>query len=222
MSPASNTPSVPFYTDGAVTIYHADCLDVLGELPVADLAFADPPYNSGLSYGPDTDDSREDYWDWLGVRLALLDEVGEVVLVKHSALKLGAFMERWPGRVLVWTKSVTAGYPIKGISMHWEPVHWLKGSACQHSKDIFDCPAIINTRDRSTGHRAQFPEAVAGWLIQTFTNPGGLVIDAFAGSGTMLRAAKDLGRYAIGIEIEEHWCQVAADRCAQDVLEFAS
>jgi site-specific DNA-methyltransferase (adenine-specific) len=57
-------------------------------------------------------------------------------------------------------------------------------------------------------------------IVATMSRPGDVVLDPFAGSGTTLRAAKDLGRRAIGVEIDEHWCAVAATRCAQDVLDF--
>ncbi|MFA7295829.1 MAG: site-specific DNA-methyltransferase [Dehalococcoidia bacterium] len=67
-------------------------------------------------------------------------------------------------------------------------------------------------------HPTEKPIALVRQWIADFTDPGDLILDPFMGSGTTLRAAKDLGRRAIGIELEERWCAVAAERLRQSVL----
>lgn len=67
-------------------------------------------------------------------------------------------------------------------------------------------------------HPAIFPDALAKDHITSWSSPGDTVLDCFAGSGTTLRAAKELGRKAIGIEIEERYCEIAAKRLQQEVL----
>ena len=70
-------------------------------------------------------------------------------------------------------------------------------------------------------HPAIFPYALAADHIRTLSNPGDLVLDPMAGSGTTLRAAKDLGRLYVGVEIYEPYCRIIADRMAQSVLPIA-
>lgn len=81
----------------------------------------------------------------------------------------------------------------------------------------FDPPPVSK---RHGGHPTAKPEALIAHLIASTTREGDAVLDPFMGSGTALRVAKDLGRKAIGIELEERYCEAAANRCAQEVLPW--
>jgi site-specific DNA-methyltransferase (adenine-specific) len=70
-------------------------------------------------------------------------------------------------------------------------------------------------------HPGQFPETLARDHITSWSNEGDIILDPFSGSGTTLKAAKILNRRAIGIEIEEKYCEIAANRLSQEVFDFA-
>ena len=72
--------------------------------------------------------------------------------------------------------------------------------------------------DRPEGHPGPRSLKAARWLLSWWSDEGETILDPFMGSGTTLRAAKDLGRKAIGIEIEERYCELAAKRMAQTVM----
>ena len=80
-----------------------------------------------------------------------------------------------------------------------------QGRKGEHQMDIHD-------------HPATFPYALAADHIKSWSNPGDLVLDPFCGSGTTLRAAVDLGRRAIGIEVSPDYCGIIRRRMAQAVL----
>ena len=69
-------------------------------------------------------------------------------------------------------------------------------------------------------HTTQKPIELMDALVDQFTDPGDVILDPYTGSGTTLVAAKGLGRRAIGIERDERYCEIAARRLAQDVLDF--
>jgi len=79
----------------------------------------------------------------------------------------------------------------------------------------------INPSCGENDHPAVFPERLAADHIQSWSNPGDLVLDPFTGSGTTCKAAKELGRNFLGFEINPEYCKIAERRIAQEVLDFA-
>lgn len=83
---------------------------------------------------------------------------------------------------------------------------------------VFECLTVRAGRFFANYHTAEKPVKLVGELIDLFTDPGDLILDPFAGSGTTLRAAKDLSRRCIGIEIEERYCEITVKRLQQENL----
>lgn len=217
----------PYYDEGGVTIYHGDCREVL-EWLAADVLLTDPPYgvdwnqpaylalgksrgqrtkeHAGIANDGDTS-ARDD---------ALLlwgDKPGLVFGSAEIPPPLGT------RRTLVWRKPADAGLFGSIIwRKDWEPIfmvgRWPQAPATESS--------IITT---DFGSHRQYAQGVHPHAKPTDTLkrllahcPPGAIADPFMGSGSTLRAAKDLGRRAIGIEIEERYCEIAARRMGQEVL----
>jgi DNA modification methylase len=167
-------------------------------------------------------------------------ECDELIWVKPDSIPLGDVnrpRRSWE-RILWFSRVATKVYPKQagsprvqtiGGSMSvqsdkWSACHSLKRNIPITGRDMVRTPDYIvqYTGEPAIGidHPARFPTGLASWLIKLGTRNDGTVIDPFVGSGTTLRAAKDLGRKAIGIEIEERYCEIAAKRLAQEVLPF--
>ena len=96
------------------------------------------------------------------------------------------------------------------------------GAACKWygGNDVPNVLRIAGLKPKAEGHPTPKPVALPRWFIRLHSAPGELVLDPFMGSGTTLVAAKLEGRKAIGIEIEEKYCEMAVKRLAQEVLQF--
>ena len=215
---------VPYYDHAGITIYHGDCREILPTLPPVDLVLTDPPYgifrktnDDGMMFGNPTiysTDKSAAEWDEKpsGPTLDLVKTKGKQFVIwggNYMADLLGPC--RGP---LVWNKMTGANSYADG-EMAWANV--------AGTMRIFThqwCGAFKDSeRGLRATHPTQKPLALMTWCISLADNPE-TVLDPFMGSGTTLRAAKDLGRKAIGIEIEEKYCEIAAKRLSQEVFNF--
>jgi len=197
----------PYYEHNGITIYHGDCREILPGIE-ADAVVTDPPYGIGFAGQPTKWQRRAGAapmsWD------DAAPDLGAVIAATPWACIWGGNYFRLPPSRgwLVWTK------PDSPPSMGSVEMAWLSedrtAKHIQHS--------ISATNKERLGHPTQKPLRVMRWCIGF--SPLGTILDPFMGSGTTLRAAKDLGRKAIGIEIEERYCEIAAKRLAQEVLDF--
>lgn len=214
----------PYYEHAGITIYHGDCREILPRIGPVDVVVTDPPYNAGLDYGQGTNDARgwPEYIEWLVEIINRCEQAatGPVfVFVSVNGLLSLAVAKR-PRHVCVWAKPMSFS-PRQGGSPflpHWEPcavfgrVHGEGGRVPDYSlADVWH-----HNTARRNGHPCPKPLSLLLGILGRV--PGEVVLDPFMGSGTTLVAAKRLGRQAIGIEIEERYCEIAVQRLAQEVL----
>jgi site-specific DNA-methyltransferase (adenine-specific) len=205
----------PYYQDGAVTIWHGDCRALLAGLG-ADVIVSDPPYGIGYAHAGTGggkhsrrntapvvgDDEPFDPSFLLGFRDAIL----------WGANHFAGALPR--GRWLVWDKldGLASFDSFSDVEFAWQKT----GTAGRMFRYLWKGICQAGDKEGGRQHPTQKPVPLMRWCIGLVGD--GLILDPFMGSGTTLRAAKDLGRKAIGIEIEERYCEIAAKRMAQEVL----
>lgn len=221
----------PYYQDSAVTIYHGDCREIIPDLPRG-LVVTDPPYNVGYHYESYHDKmERKDYENMIcrvcGGQFVLIHYMEDLVSLSFALAEV-------PAKVVAWV------YP-SNTARQWRGIGWwgikpdftkdgqeyknptdkriaerISNGEQARLYDWWEIDQVKNIGKEKTDHPCQIPLAVMVRILKI--TPAELVIDPFCGSGTTLRAAKDLGKTAIGIEMDERYCEIAASRMGQEVL----
>lgn len=210
----------PYYTDDSVTIYNCDCREILPELPEVDLVLTDPPY--GMNWDGRVSSGKNghggNHSKFKGVTIYGDNEHVDLLLITSMSCVLIIWgFHHFPeqlskGSAFVWIKKLPKAF---GTFLSDADLAWMNKGHGVYVSPVINPASFQNERV----HPTQKPVSLMKWCIeQSGTN--GVVLDPFMGSGTTLRAAKDLGRKAIGIELEEKYCEIAARRMSQEVFDF--
>ena len=222
----------PYFQRDGIQIFHADCRDVLPMLEPGsvDLVLTDPPYSPACHAGARSMTNLDESFvtfapvddaDWLAdvtplVRawvVATMDwrHIAEIAKAPPAGLRFVRFG--------VWVKpngapQFSGDRPGPG----WEGLAFLHKEGGRMKWNGGGRSSVFTANRIDGEHPTQKPDRLMREMVTLFTNSGETVLDPFMGSGTTLRAAMDLGRKAIGIEIEERYCEIAAKRLQQAVL----
>ena len=205
----------PYFQEDGITIYHGDCREVLPSID-AELCLTDPPYGIGEDYSSyhDSKDNLRDLIEW--TMPMIRNSCKRTLLTPGNG---NQWLYPKPDWTLCWYISAGCGRSPWGFSC-WQPILAYGNDPTVHlgcQPDAF----AINETSEPNGHPC--PKPIGLWKIllkRGSPHQIDTILDPFMGSGTTLRAAKDLGRRAIGIEIEEKYCEIAVKRLAQKVFSF--
>lgn len=199
----------PYYEDELVTLYHGDCLEVDAWL-TADVLVTDPPYpNSSGHFDDAVETARNVLPKWNSEAVVFWSEVEFPPLTPPMVA------------VHIWHRTNVNGKP-------YEPAFHFAVDGIKRRSIVVQHAAInlgatgsdqVGSHVWASGHPTQKPVGVMERLISATKIPG-LITDPFAGSGSTLIAARNLGRKAIGVEVEERYCELIAKRLDQMCLDF--
>jgi len=220
----------PYYQSGDITIYHADCRDVLGHISDVDLTLTDPPYGINDS-ASDKGDYVADGWvddaNYIsGTVIPALFQIYTSRSSKRMILTPGIFnvslyiAAMKPDDIGVFYHPASPKVVKWGFNGASPILYYGKDPYLQRRKGRIPNSTTMNEPADRNGHPCPKPIRAWKWLMNRGCFKGETVLDPFMGSGTTLVAAKDLGRKAIGIEIEEKYCEIAVRRLQQDVLDL--
>ena len=201
----------PYYEHAGITIYHGDCREVLPALAF-DVVVTDPPYGHG-GLPPRG-----------GARAGTL---GTAPVPLSWDVADDSWMKAWRGPAAVFTSAARCYVTAHALNADGLLVY-VKTNPHPNGSSFEPCVTRgfgvgarhVSAYNAANGqvHPTQKPLGVMRFVVDRA--PAGTILDPFMGSGTTLVAAKNLGRRAIGIELEERYCEIAARRLSQEVLSL--
>ena len=202
-----------------MTLYHGDALEI-DEWRKADVLVTDPPYgmayvsNSGKSptkkiANDENTELRDNVLDVWGDRPALVFGTWRVVRPKNTR------------NLIVWDKGNSPG--LGDLAMPWgnshEEIYVLgRGFSGTRRSNVYRINTLGSTAHYRPNHPTPKPIELMEQLIEYC--PPGIIADPFAGSGATLVSARNQARFAIGVEIDEEYCELIANRLSQGVFDF--
>ena len=221
----------PYYEHAGITIYHGDCREVLPTLTGFDCVLTDPPYGMNLGKHGGVNDKRarelrrQAYASYDDTPQNYKSIIVPAIELALSKAKRGAVFSPAPSAWSLPIPDALGGVYIPAANgrspwgfQNLAPVMFYGIAPNLHLGARHTTIVSRGQSDVEIGHPCPKPIEWMTWLVELATIEGECVLDPFMGSGTTLRAAKDLGRRAIGIELEEKYCEIAALRLAQEVL----
>lgn len=205
---------MPYYDRGGIIYDNADCRDIVPLLESIDLVVTDPPY--GINWKP-----RVNHRDALWI---------DNCRPKISDLLIGKYNCVWGGNYFADQLSISESWLLwlkRPEGFEGDPRTY---ATCEMAWTDYGGKPRVKTHvwdggkrqgdpsNREFNHPAQKPLEIIRWCISLAPKNPKVVLDPFMGSGTTLRAAKDMGCEAIGIELEEKYCEIAANRLMQESM----
>lgn len=215
-----------YYRDDFVTLYHGDCLSDHREWLDADVLVTDPPY--GIAYESNMNRNKRNVKMGRAIASDSAPAIRDLALLQwgdRPSITFGRWDIPRPASVrarLIWDKGNTVG--MGDLSFPWgraEEEIYVSGTgfAGKRVGNVVRVQMLMSGDSARPDHPTPKPVPLMELLIEKC--PAGLVADPFAGSGATLVAAKNLGRKAVGVELEERYCEIIARRCAQEVLDLS-
>jgi site-specific DNA-methyltransferase (adenine-specific) len=214
----------PYYDEDGITIYHGDCRDVLPHVSHVDLVLTDPPYGIDGARGLGGKRMKGDYSGGFEDTAVYIRDV--VVPVVIGLIQRATCVVVTPGNAnfahypqpdsfgVFYQPAAVGLQPFGNVDA--QPI--LYYGTAGGGRMGKPCSFVLTETPERNGHPCPKPFKAWKKLLATVARPGQQVLDPFMGSGTTLVVAKQMGHAAIGIELNEAYCEIAANRLAQGAL----